>query len=728
MDRPMTGPRDRLAGMVQEAERQRFAQPVPERASPVKGEKQRVLLYAPSPAPARAYLAVLEAEGWEVLLASEPDGAETLLRATAPELILAVAPALSPELAKRWQKLAPSSELRIIQGVGEAALGQVVPPGALLDFTVRSLTALVSLLASRGGLPPERIGRTLQLATGAARELGMNRRDLATVRLAAVLREVPALLGEGEGMAEGEEATEPGWPEPRTELLEELATGMDCPLPVGSQEPREHGPGTLDVVRAAARLAGLLERRDEDPALSLRRQTRTEPEGPGSLEPAAVEAVLATWKGQSVGSRGDVLVVDGDTAGRVLLALRLRNEGYSVRTAGDGREALDQIRQRPPDLVLSEIVLARLDGLALLDALRKEGLGRLQVVFLSGRSDPASVSRALMLGAADYLSKPVSIEILLSKLQKILGHSLDRDEITARLSLAELANASDHPAAFPSYHELQEGTEILRRFRVEDDLGEGGMGRVLKARDLRLEEIVVLKVLKPALAEDGVTLSRFKREIRLARRITHPGVVRIFDFWEAGTLRFVTMEYLEGSDLNKEIRRRGAFPVPVALRIVSEVLEALSAAHAMGVLHRDIKPHNILLLPSGRTKVLDFGIAQGLEGGGFAAPGGESYAQGTPEYMSPEQVLNEPLDVRSDLYSTGVLAFELLTGELPFEGESRLSTARRRLATEAPRVGSLRAEIPDGVERWVARLLQRERDERFPSAPAALEALKEARI
>jgi hypothetical protein len=101
MDRPMTGPRDRLAGMVQEAERQRFAQPVPERASPVKGEKQRVLLYAPSPAPARAYLAVLEAEGWEVLLASEPDGAETLLRATAPELILAVAPALSPELAKR---------------------------------------------------------------------------------------------------------------------------------------------------------------------------------------------------------------------------------------------------------------------------------------------------------------------------------------------------------------------------------------------------------------------------------------------------------------------------------------------------------------------------------------------------------------------------------------------------------------------------------------------------
>jgi serine/threonine-protein kinase len=252
------------------------------------------------------------------------------------------------------------------------------------------------------------------------------------------------------------------------------------------------------------------------------------------------------------------------------------------------------------------------------------------------------------------------------------------------------------------------------------------MGKVFRARDTRLEESVVLKVMRPSLSDDAAVLRRFKREIRLARRITHPSVVRIFDFWEAGPLKFVTMEALDGTDLRRELARRGAFPVPVALRVAAEVLEALEAAHAVGVLHRDVKPHNVLMLPTGKIKVLDFGIAQGLDAEASDAAAGDGLV-GTPEYVSPEQILGEPLDVRSDLYSTGVLLFELLTDRLPFRADSRAAAARLRLAQDAPPPSAFAAAVPPAVDELVGQLLRRDPRERFLSAADALAALRALR-
>ena len=396
-----------------------------------------------------------------------------------------------------------------------------------------------------------------------------------------------------------------------------------------------------------------------------------------------------------------------------------------MRAVADGRAALDEIRRDPPGLVISEAVLPRLDGFALLDAMAREARV-VPFVFLSSRSDALSVNKGLLLGAADYLGKPADPEVLLTKIQRLLAGAVDAGE-RSRLSLSDFAAAGgDEPGAV-SYEELAPGAVILGRFRLLRALGEGGMGKVFRARDERLEEDVVLKVMKPQLSHDAAVLERFKREIRLARKITHPHVVRIFDFWEAGPLKFLTMEFLEGANLRIELSRRGAFPVPVALRVADQLLQALAAAHAVGVVHRDVKPHNLVMLPSGSVKVLDFGIAQALEGS-FTEPAAVTgLVPGTFEYMSPEQVSGEGLDPRSDLYSAGLVIYELLAGEPAFRGSDRVAVAQQRL-TRAPKPPSaINPKVPAAVDGFVLSLLARERDDRPPSARDALAALARLR-
>jgi DNA-binding response OmpR family regulator len=683
--------------------------------------RPRLLLYAPPPAVGRAYVQLLEAEGYDVLLATDPAAAEALLASTAPRLVVAVVPVLAPALRRRWRELQPRATLRVFPGLGEMLDDLVVPSRSLLEFTVRSLAAVVGLLDGSRGVSPERVQRALALAEGAAAELKLDLRERATARLAAVLHEVPNLLGISAEADEGAAPTERFGRAAFERLLAEFFAALGAPLPLGGEpDAPEAGEGPVaahHIAAAAVRLAQLCELADSQPELSLRRHHH--------LHPLAVEAVLAAWQRRRAEPRGRVLIVDSDVAASNLLALRLRNEGYEVAVVADGRSALDQVRRQPPGLVLAETVLPRLDGFGLLDALKREGSGRIPFVFLSARADALSVNKGLLLGAADYLPKGINPEVLLTKIQRLLVQEIGLADVAARISLADIsATAADYPQV--TYDELAAGTVILGRFHVEADLGEGGMGKVFRARDSRLEESVVLKVMRPSLSDDAAVLRRFKREIRLARRITHPSVVRIFDFWEAGPLKFVTMEALDGTDLRRELARRGAFPVPVALRVAAEVLEALEAAHAVGVLHRDVKPHNVLMLPTGKIKVLDFGIAQGLDGEAIDAAAGDGLV-GTPEYVSPEQILGEPLDVRSDLYSTGVLLFELLTDRLPFRADSRAAVARLRLAQDAPPPSSLAAAVPPAVDELVGQLLRRDPRERFASAADALAALRSLR-
>src|SRR5271155_4700189 len=223
------------------------------------------------------------------------------------------------------------------------------------------------------------------------------------------------------------------------------------------------------------------------------------------------------------------------------------------------------------------------------------------------------------------------------------------------------------PAAGASGAALTPGTLLGTRYEIVQILGQGGMGAVYKATDLEIERVVALKVIRPDLASQPDILQRFKQELILARQITHRNVIRIFDLSEANGIKFITMEFIDGQDLKSLVTEKGRMSVDEAVRIVEQVCLALEAAHNEGVVHRDLKPQNIMIDKQGRASVMDFGIARSTEAGGMTMTG---MVIGTPEYMSPEQVMGEHVDVRSDLFTLGVIMYELFTGSMPYKADT----------------------------------------------------------
>jgi serine/threonine protein kinase/Tfp pilus assembly protein PilF len=244
-------------------------------------------------------------------------------------------------------------------------------------------------------------------------------------------------------------------------------------------------------------------------------------------------------------------------------------------------------------------------------------------------------------------------------------------------------------------------------------LGEGGMGAVYKAHDRELARDVALKLIRPELAKNPETLARFKQELLLARQVTHRNVIRIFDIGQAGGLKFITMEYLEGLDLRGVLREKGKLAPEEAAKIILQICRALEVAHGEGVIHRDLKPQNIMLDATGRAYVMDFGIARSAYLPGMTQTGA---LVGTPEYMSPEQAKGEKLDERSDLFSLGVIFYELLTGQSPYHSDTPLATLWRRIQEKAKPLDEIDPTIPKPLSDIVAKALEIEPNDRFSSA------------
>ncbi|GAI84985.1 unnamed protein product, partial [marine sediment metagenome] len=197
-------------------------------------------------------------------------------------------------------------------------------------------------------------------------------------------------------------------------------------------------------------------------------------------------------------------------------------------------------------------------------------------------------------------------------------------------------------------------------------LGKGGMGKVYKAHDTEIKEQVALKLLKPEIASDEKTIERFRNEIRLARKIAHKNVGRMYDLGKAEGSYFISMEYVSGQDLKGLIRQSRQLTVGTTISIAKQVCGGLAEAHRLGIAHRDLKPSNIMIDKDGNARIMDFGIARSLKAKGITGPG---VMIGTPEYMSPEQVEGKEVDQRSDIYSLGVILYEMVTGQVPFEGD-----------------------------------------------------------
>ncbi|MDH3290334.1 MAG: protein kinase [Gemmatimonadota bacterium] len=270
-------------------------------------------------------------------------------------------------------------------------------------------------------------------------------------------------------------------------------------------------------------------------------------------------------------------------------------------------------------------------------------------------------------------------------------------------------------------------TDVLSdSYEIEGEIGRGGMGIVFSARDIRLRRRVAIKVLPPELAFRGEIRKRFTREAQTAARLSHPHIVPIHTVGEEGGLVYFVMGYVDGESLAARLRRRERLPIEETRRIMKETADALGLAHAMGIVHRDIKPDNILLEGTRRrVMVTDFGIAKALTDASGGTLTGTGVAIGTPAYMSPEQAAGDSeIDARSDIYSLGVVAYEMLTGEVPFKAPTVAGILLKQVTQPVPNIQELRRDCPDDLVAAVARCLDKEPENRWPTADTLRRALE----
>ena len=412
----------------------------------------------------------------------------------------------------------------------------------------------------------------------------------------------------------------------------------------------------------------------------------------------------------------------GDTLGSVLLA----------RSVAEEMSAFRGFRNSLVSVALVVMVLAL--ALAYLAARRITGPVR-RLVALVERARDGSYSGKVAVDTADEIgvlarsfnslladlrSKQQMIDYLregMTLLKKASG--VTNDGTVAEQPTLSLAGGAATVGPTP-------GALFAGRYDIRGTLGKGGMGVVYRAHDRQLDEDVALKVLRgDALKDDPALIERFKQEIKLARRITHRNVLRTHDFGEANGTPYISMEYLEGVTLKDLLRNRGALPVGIGLRVARQACAGLEAAHQVGVVHRDIKPHNMLILPeTGELKIMDFGISRVSEVKGDAAGlTSTGVVMGTPDYMPPEQAQGKTADFRSDIYSLGVVLFEIFTGRLPFDGANPMEVVVAHIQKAPPRPRALNPAVPAELEAVILRALEKTPERRYASVEELLAAL-----
>ncbi len=294
----------------------------------------------------------------------------------------------------------------------------------------------------------------------------------------------------------------------------------------------------------------------------------------------------------------------------------------------------------------------------------------------------------------------------------------------------KLVPAKDNPAsATKSFEtprmELTTGSVFAGRYKIVEELGEGGMGKVYRVIDKQLNEEVALKLIKPEIASDKKTIKRFRNELKLSRKISHRNVGRMYELMEDKGSLFITMEYVSGQDLKGLIRQSGRLAIGTTISIAKQVCEGLTEAHRLGVIHRDLKPHNIMIDKRGNARIMDFGIARSLTGKSITRAGAMI---GTPEYMSPEQVEGKEVDQRSDIYSLGINLYEMLTGKVPFEGDTPFTIGVKHKSETPKNLKELNAQIPENLNNIILRCLEKDKEKRYQNVKEILSEIKDIEV
>ncbi len=269
--------------------------------------------------------------------------------------------------------------------------------------------------------------------------------------------------------------------------------------------------------------------------------------------------------------------------------------------------------------------------------------------------------------------------------------------------------------------DITRGSILSDRYEIIEEIGKGGMGKVYKAFDKDINENVALKIIRPEIASNTQIIARFQNELKMARKIAHRNVCKMYDLGKDGDTKYISMEFVPGEDLKTTLKRMGPLTIGKAIYVAKQVCEGLAEAHRIGVIHRDLKPRNIMVDREGNTRIMDFGIAASHE---VKEITDSRIMLGTPHYMSPEQVSGKPTDQRSDIYSLGVIMFEMVTGQVPFDGDTTISIALKHRSEQPPDPGEINYRIPDAFSQLILKCLEKDKDKRYQSANEVLSDLR----